>query len=87
MNIDKKSLRLYAVTDRTWLDGRQLTEDVEKALKGGATMIQLREKNLNTNDFILSAERIKKYVTNIISLLSSMTILTSRLPQTQAVFI
>ncbi|MCI8405028.1 MAG: thiamine phosphate synthase [Clostridia bacterium] len=60
MNIDKKSLRLYAVTDRTWLDGRQLTEDVEKALKGGATMIQLREKNLNTNDFILSAERIKK---------------------------
>ena len=47
MNIDKKALRLYAVTDRTWLDGRTLYDDVEKALKGGVTLLQLREKYLN----------------------------------------
>ena len=33
LNIDKKTLRLYAVTDRTWLDGRTLYDDVEKSLK------------------------------------------------------
>ena len=51
MNIDKKTLRLYAVTDRTWLDGRTLYDDVEKALKGGVTLLQLREKNMSTDDF------------------------------------
>ena len=56
MNIDKKTLRLYAVTDRTWLDGRTLYDDVEKALKGGVTLLQLREKNMSTDDFINSAK-------------------------------
>ena len=58
MNIDKKALRLYAVTDRTWLDGRTLYDDVEKALKGGVTLLQLREKNMSTDDFINSAKVI-----------------------------
>ena len=43
MNCDKNSLLLYAVTDRSWLNGRTLYEQVEDALKGGATFIQLRE--------------------------------------------
>lgn len=59
MNIDKKTLRLYAVTDRTWLDGRTLYDDVENALKGGVTLLQLREKNMSTEDFINSAKEIK----------------------------
>ena len=59
MNIDKKALRLYAVTDRTWLDGRTLYDDVEKALKGGVTLLQLREKNMSTDNFINSAKEIK----------------------------
>ena len=59
MNIDKKTLRLYAVTDRTWLDDRTLYDDVEKALKGGVTLLQLREKNMSTDDFINSAKEIK----------------------------
>lgn len=59
MNIDKKTLRLYAITDRTWLDGRTLYYDVEKALKGGVTLLQLREKNMSTDDFINSAKEIK----------------------------
>lgn len=58
MSIDKNLLRLYAITDRTWLNGRTLAEDVEKALKGGATMVQLREKNMDMENFVKSAEEI-----------------------------
>lgn len=58
--MNRKDLVLYAVTDRSWLNGRKLAEDVEKALRGGATMIQLREKNMSQEDFIAEAEEIKK---------------------------
>ena len=44
MKCDKKDLVLYAVTDRTWLGNMTLYEQVEEALKGGATFIQLSEK-------------------------------------------
>lgn len=57
--MNKHLLRLYAVTDRTWLNGRTLCADVEKALKGGATMLQLREKNMDYNDFVKSASQVK----------------------------
>ena len=56
---DKKALLLYAVTDRTWLDGRTLSHDVEEILLGGATMVQLREKELPYNDFLAEAFEIK----------------------------
>ncbi len=56
----KSSLLLYAVTDRYWLNGRKLKDDVEKAILGGATMIQLREKNLSTEDFIKEALEVKE---------------------------
>ncbi len=59
MSIDRKLLRLYAVTDRTWLGGRTLAEDVEKAITGGATLIQLREKNMPFDEFVKSAIEIK----------------------------
>lgn len=58
MSIDRKTMRLYAVTDRSWLGGRSLAEDVEAAIKGGATLIQLREKNMDINDFAEEAEEI-----------------------------
>ena len=47
MNLDKNSLLLYAVTDRSWLKGQTLAQQVEQALLGGATMVQLREKQLD----------------------------------------
>ena len=50
MRLDKKDMVLYAVTDRHWLNGESLYSQVEKALKGGATFIQLREKNLGEVD-------------------------------------
>lgn len=57
--MNRNDLLLYAVTDRSWLNGRTLAEDVEKALKGGATMIQLREKELDQEAFIEEARQIK----------------------------
>jgi len=56
----KSSLLLYAVTDRYWLNGRKLKDDVEKAILGGATMIQLREKNLSVDEFVKEALEIKE---------------------------
>ena len=40
-------LRLYAVTDRRWLGSHTLEEQVEQAILGGATCVQLREKALD----------------------------------------
>ena len=56
----RSSLILYAVTDRAWLNGRSLKDDVEKAILGGATMIQLREKNLSIDEFVEEALEIKE---------------------------
>ena len=55
----KKALLLYAVTDRSWIDGRMLAHDVEEALKGGTTMLQLREKDLDHDAFLAEALEIK----------------------------
>ena len=59
MKCDKNDLLLYAVTDRSWLGNRTLTEQVEEALKGGATIIQLREKDLDDNAFLEEAKQIQ----------------------------
>ena len=70
MNCTKKSLRLYAVTDRSWLHGETLYEQVEKALKGGVTLVQLREKELSEADFEQEAKELlelcHKYNVNLI---------------------
>lgn len=60
MRIDKSDLLLYAVTDRSWLKGHTLYQDVEAALKGGATFVQLREKNLDEEHFLEEAKEIKE---------------------------
>ena len=56
----KSKLKLYAVTDSSWLNGRRLRDAVEEAIIGGATMIQLREKELNDSDFIKLGLEIKE---------------------------
>ena len=60
MKCDKKDLLLYAVTDRSWLGDHTLYEQVEEALKGGATFIQLREKELDDETFLAEAIEIQK---------------------------
>lgn len=58
MRCDKKSMLLYAVTDRAWIGKQSLYEQVESALKGGVTCVQLREKDLNDDDFLTEALEI-----------------------------
>ena len=60
MKCDKKDLLLYAVTDRSWLNGETLYSQVEKALGGGATFVQLREKHLDHDAFLQEAKEIKE---------------------------
>lgn len=55
MNFNKKMLLLYAVTDRAWVGKQTLLEQIEDALKGGATIIQLREKKLDEDSFVEEA--------------------------------
>ena len=60
MNCRPEDMLLYAVTDRAWLNGETLESQVEKALKGGATFVQLREKELDEEMFLEEAKKIKK---------------------------
>lgn len=57
MNLTK-ALKLYAVTDRSWLNGRPLAEDVEKVLAGGTGILQLREKHLSYDEFLQEGREI-----------------------------
>ncbi len=58
MNVKDKIL-LYAITDRTWLNGSSLAQAAEAALKGGATMLQLRDKGADTESLIKTARELK----------------------------
>lgn len=60
MNCRPEDMLLYAVTDRAWLNGATLESQVEQALKGGATFVQLREKELDEETFLEEAKKIKK---------------------------
>lgn len=60
MNFSKDMLLLYAVTDRSWVGKHTLYEQLEDALKGGVTIVQLREKNLAQGEFVAEAVQIKE---------------------------
>lgn len=59
MNCDKKNLLLYAVTDRSWLGTESLYSQVKKAIDGGVTFVQLREKELAQEAFYKEALEIQ----------------------------
>lgn len=60
MKFSEEMLQLYAVTDRSWLGNQTLAQQVEEAIKGGATMIQLREKELDDEAFVSQALALKE---------------------------
>lgn len=61
MNCSEKDLRLYAVTDRSWLkEGESLADAVEKAIEGGVSFVQLREKTLSEDLFAKEAVQIQQ---------------------------
>lgn len=58
MRIQREALRLYAVTDRAWAaDGEELLRQIESAVRGGAGVVQLREKHLDNAAFLAEARR------------------------------
>ncbi len=58
--MDRRTMLLYAVTDRAWVGRQTLYQQVESALKGGITCLQLREKNLDEDTFYEEAVEIGK---------------------------
>mgnify|MGYP000484182507 CR=1 FL=1 len=65
MKCAEEYMRLYAVTDRAWVGDQTLYQQVESALKGGVTCVQLREKELDEEAFLKEAFELhdlcKKY--------------------------
>lgn len=59
MKCDRNSMLLYAVTDRAWVGKQTLMQQVESAIKGGATCVQLREKELDEDAFLKEAIEMK----------------------------
>ncbi len=59
MNFTDSQLRLYLVTERSMLRGRDLEDVVVQAVEGGVTMVQLREKDISTREFIDLARALK----------------------------
>lgn len=62
MRFDRRQLMVYAVTDRTWTGKMSLYDQVEAALRGGATMVQMREKGLTDDtvwDYLEEARRLR----------------------------
>lgn len=55
----KQMMKLYAVTDRSWTGKHTLYEQIEAALRGGITCLQLREKNLSEEEILKEALEIK----------------------------
>ena len=60
MNDIRKMMKLYAVTDRAWTGKQTLFEQAEAAMRGGITCLQLREKNMNKDEFLKEALEMKE---------------------------
>ena len=58
MSFDPKLLQLYAVTDRQWTGRQTLIQQLEAALQGGVTLVQLREKDLDDAAFLAEARKV-----------------------------
>ena len=59
MAINREALRLYAVTDRAWVGRQTFLEQIEDALRGGVTIVQLREKHLDEDAFTTQAIQVR----------------------------
>jgi thiamine-phosphate pyrophosphorylase len=62
MKTENIDYSLYLVTDRGLAHGRSTLEIVSAAVQGGATVVQLREKDCSTRDFIEQALAIKEFL-------------------------
>lgn len=60
MKFRKENLLLYAVTDRSFTGRQTLLQQIEAALTGGVTLVQLREKQMDEEDFIREAREVRE---------------------------
>lgn len=60
MKFNKDMLLLYAVSDRSWVGKQTLYEQIEDAIIGGVTLVQLREKELCEEEFLKEAIQIRE---------------------------
>lgn len=60
LKLDRNAMLLYVVTDRTWLGQNSLESQVEDTIRAGATLIQLREKDIEYDEFIIEAKKVKQ---------------------------
>ena len=58
--MNKLDTTLYFITDSTGFSEEEFLSRVEQALKGGVTLVQLREKNRTTREYISLAEKVHK---------------------------
>lgn len=59
VNKPRVDYTLYLVTDRSFLGQRDLAKSVKEAVLGGATLVQLREKDVSSLDFYVLAQKVK----------------------------
>lgn len=74
MRCDRKTMRLYAVTDRAWVGQGTLGDQVEQALRGGVTCVQLRENLWESLPFWWKRRRLGHFAGPMGSRFSSMTV-------------
>lgn len=60
MSNKKVSYSLYLVSDKKSCKNRDLEELIQQAILGGVTIVQLREKNIDSKDFYEQALRVKR---------------------------
>ncbi len=60
MKLNKETFLLYAITDKGVLKGKSFIEAVEEAIKGGITILELREKNVSFSEYVNQAIEVKK---------------------------
>ena len=65
MRFDRKQLLLYGVTDRSWLNGQTLYEQVRQALEGGVSFLQLARKSSEVEAFYEEAKEDTKTVQGV----------------------
>ena len=58
--MNREALRLYLVTNRYQDSVESFLENIEKACRSGVTIVQLREKNLTTNQYYQLAKQVKE---------------------------
>jgi len=59
LNFTRENLSLYLVTDRSWLGERKFTDVIREALEGGVSLVQLREKDLDYDNFLKLGKDLK----------------------------